>query len=199
MANDDDNYSWLDEAGKEPDGGRPAGTDNPAETGNPVGTGNADVPPPLPPNLQSAVPRAATASSIPQPPKKRRFKTSTLLKAGAGIVAVVFAIVVARGTTSAGNLQVGDCFETPSGERVSTVDDQDCSGPHEAEVYAEVTGTVAESENLCLDGFLENVSPEAFSSLPDDIDFYLLSDGDDHLCIIQSASGSLVGSLVAGN
>ena len=52
----------------------------------------------------------------------------------------VMALVLAAcgGGTSVTEIEVGDCFDDPEGELVSSLDLVDCSQPHDNEVFAEV-------------------------------------------------------------
>ncbi|MGX9789408.1 septum formation family protein [Mycobacterium sp. MMS18-G62] len=54
-----------------------------------------------------------------------------------GVIAVVFFLVIDKGTVTATDVKVGDCLkEIPSSTRVMTVDTVGCDQPHAGEVFA---------------------------------------------------------------
>ncbi|MEM7093886.1 MAG: hypothetical protein AAF567_12855 [Actinomycetota bacterium] len=147
---------------------------------------------PPPPPATSAAAGAAPVAPAPQKPWYRRGRYIAAAVVG---VIVLLAAIGSIGTTRAGNLSVGDCFEIPDGTSISSVTDQDCSGPHEAEVFAEVEGSRFQAEGLCFEAFLALTS---FDAVPVDAELALLSDENEHKCLIESPSGALVGSISAG-
>jgi hypothetical protein len=53
------------------------------------------------------------------------------------IAAVVFLVIIGRGTVTATDVKVGDCLkEIPGSTRVLTVDTIECDKPHAGEVFA---------------------------------------------------------------
>jgi len=119
-----------------------------------------------------------------------------------GIVVVIggFALINGLGKTSAGSLDVGDCFEDPGNGEFSSVTDQDCGEPHDIEVYAKFSGIGtncgSEFADLVATGVLENPA----ITIPDDTVVGEIGEeggGGESLCFLQSPSGGLVGSVVS--
>jgi len=53
------------------------------------------------------------------------------------IAAIVFVVIIGKGTVTATDVKVGDCLkEIPGNTRVLTVDTIDCDKPHAGEVFA---------------------------------------------------------------
>ncbi len=69
------------------------------------------------------------------------------------------------------------------------------AGPHEAEVYAEVTGLRSDAADRCGDAFDEVIAGSDFQ-LPPDTQLAILEGTIRHHCLIESESGSLVGSIL---
>jgi len=148
-----------------------------------------------PPNARLDLPSSQGPVGPPPAPAKK-FPTGIAIRIALGIAVVAVIFFVGRGTTSAGSLEPGDCFAIPD-ESFERVDNQDCAEPHEAEIYAEVTAaTFTVAESLCLDEMF--VFPEsALESLPNDTMLSVISEegSTEFLCLVESPSGSLVGSL----
>lgn len=111
----------------------------------------------------------------------------------------------------ADDLRIGDCFEIPAEGEFTNVNDQDCAGNHEAEIYARVPIAFSPLDNRVLDqcletltnylelgaAFRENVTPENPYELPDDADLSSIDDGDNaSFCVLTSRSNSLVGKVL---
>lgn len=100
------------------------------------------------------------------------------------------------GSTAADDLEIGACFELPNGDDAfSSVKDQDCEGPHEAQLYSIALAVLAESDcETRLMPLIENYD------LPDDWFVGSIIDEDEKepvaQCLIGSESGQLVGSLL---
>ena len=134
---------------------------------------------------------------MPPPRQGRRILGMRPLRAAmlAGfLVLIAVAGISSIGTTSVSSLGVGDCFESPGFGDITRVNDQDCDGPHEAQIYAVVEASSLFADEPCLTAFLE-LDPERVDRLPDDAEFGALSDDATTLCLVESPSGQLVGSL----
>lgn len=133
------------------------------------------------------------STPAPAPPKKS-LPWGMIIRVGIGILVVGGILFTQCGRTSAGSLDVGDCFEIPDGESFSSVKDQDCATAHEAEVYAEA---VVNSTEWCF-GRLIDLLGEDIASLPADFGVGTISDedGSDARCVVSSASAQLVGSVL---
>ena len=68
-----------------------------------------------------------------------------LIKAGIFGVLLVVGLILARGTTSASALEVGDCFIRGDGVDITTLETPDCTEPHDSQVVGlvEVQGPEA--------------------------------------------------------
>ena len=93
------------------------------------------------------------------------------------------------------SLCCGVCFELVTEVRVSRVTTQDCALAHDSEVYAEVRTFEDELVGeMCLEAFLDLGLD--FDSLPPDVELSHFEGTLTHRCIIESASGQLVGSIL---
>ena len=103
----------------------------PATTAGPVSPPPAPMPygAPPPPGYYGA------------PPKKTRWGLIIALVGGIfallAVAAIVFVVIVGKGTVTATDVKVGDCLkEIPGNTRVLTVDTVGCDKPHAGEVFA---------------------------------------------------------------
>lgn len=155
----------------------------------------ANAVPALPPNLGLHLPRPS-APVGPLPQSKRKIPLKPLLVGGGLAVFLLIGFIAGRGKTSANQLEIGDCFEIPSGQSFRDVTDQDCAGPHEAQAFARVSNG---SESFAADECVEKLIPLiAVTDAPDDLDIATI-EGDrsgSFLCVALSDSGSLTGSIV---
>lgn len=168
------------------------------------------------PSMQEAANASASSFTPPAPPGRtpppvrvggargrsstlswigRMFQWRILVLVVGGVIMLIIGLVTTRGTTTARGLDAGDCFEIPEENRVDRVTDQDCAGPHEAEVYAEVSGTRSDASEKCIEAFEEVMAGSAFE-IPFDAEFAILEGTIRHHCIIESPSASLVGSIL---
>lgn len=114
---------------------------------------------------------------------------------GLAIAGVLALFGVGGDTTSVGSLDPGDCFELVTETRVRRVTVQDCALPHNSEVYAEVRTFDDELVGeMCFEEFF-NLGLD-FESLPPDAEFSYFEGTLTHRCIVESASGQLVGSIL---
>lgn len=113
-------------------------------------------------------------------------------------------------------MEVGDCFADPGLEGFERVTDQDCAGPHDIQVFAEVFGSTrststtvpglsatSQCEERLIDIMADETSPFFDESviIPEDVTMGGIyeegeSFGSSVFCIIESPSGGLVGSIV---
>lgn len=173
----------------------------------PQGPNRADLPSAM--SLQSADGRSIGpgATPIPSPPAPKRQIPSIVWKLGLVALVGLGLFLFNRGSTSTDDLAVGDCFEIPSGE-FSSVDNQSCGDPHEAQIIARVTGVVLSSGTAletpglpsigdqCFEAFAE-LDPAKVEALPADVQLeaYGAALGPT-FCVVESRSGGLVGSLL---
>lgn len=176
---------------------------------DPIGQGNMTnaAPPDLPDNVglgmpgtgSGAEPASAPHRAAPQAPG-RKIPTTWLIRGGLLALVLVGGWFFGRGETSAGSLDVGDCFELPVGtDDFSSVKDQECAGPHEGEIVAQVEApTVDAAFDACFDAF-EALGVDG-STLPNDVDLTLFGEerSNDYSCVLQSASGGLLRSYANG-
>lgn len=135
--------------------------------------------------------------NIKPPSKPERAIPLRLILIGVGIVgALALLMFIGTGSTSAQNLDVGDCFEIPEGSEFSRVDDQECAEPHEAQIFARVSTIIGGStDELCIEELIPLMSSY---ELPDDFSIASI-EGDsssEWLCVLTSPSGALVGSII---
>ncbi len=88
----------------------------------------------------------------------------------------------------------GECFLDPPGPGVITVVPTPCGQQHGGEVFAIVTGSVADALEQC-DSIRQGLSEELRARLPGDAVFTLLLGDSTHRCVVLSADRALVGSL----
>ena len=152
---------------------------------------------------------------MPRPVQSAGSNVPWRLVIGIGVVAVlgIIGFISTRGTTSASNLGIGDCFIDPGFGDVDRVEDQDCELPHEVQIFAELkdvpasqattfaqgassAGFRCEEELFRVLGELTDLSVE----IPDDVRMgWLAEEGPSNvevLCTIESPSGGLVGSVL---
>lgn len=160
--------------------------------------------PDLPGSIGGRTPGVAgSGMPLPEPPT-RSLPWGAIIKYG-GIAAIALVVWLAsRGTTSARHIDVGDCFAMPDDGSFSSVDDQDCAEPHEAQAFAELEmsgNDIDAATQHCLELLIANSAAGDLPDLPDDFTIAIISDedGDNAKCIAGSDSGNLVGSLVPGS
>ncbi len=131
-----------------------------------------------------------------------------------GIMVLVLVASACGGGTSVLDVGVGDCFDDPDSEIVSTLNTVDCSEPHDNEIYAAVImpggafpgddGVAEFAFDACFDEFEPYVG-ESYLDSP--LDYLYLGPTEDSwaegdrevLCVLYAADLSkLTGSMRAG-
>lgn len=218
----------MTESNEDPTGDDPAEQSNEAPPPPPPPPTPSDAasiaPPEQPPPPPGEPPRVALGSDgafqyQPAASQESWFsRLPTRAKIGVPIVAVLLFIgwFTSRGQTDAEDLGPGDCFEVPSAGEFSEVTDQDCDGPHEAEVLAVVNlpagtpwpgagdfETFATIDEACFTAIDTLTLTEG--NIPADAELgYFFADrsgwdssGREVLCYVSSPSGELPGRVLA--
>jgi hypothetical protein len=115
------------------------------------------------PDEPSAEAPPAAAPPPAAPAKAGRGRTIVVI--GGIVVFLAVVLFIVRNNVSADDLKVGDCFNTPNGDSISTVEKQPCTDSHNAEVIfvGEYTGDTYPI-SLSLNSFLEDSCLPAFES-----------------------------------
>jgi hypothetical protein len=160
----------------------PYGPPPPGQPQGPYNQPPSWQPGPYPPPMPYAAPPPGYYGP---PPKKTPWGLIIGLVAGAigllAIAAVVFVMIVGKGTVTATDIKVGDCLaEIPDSARVLTVKTIECEESHAGEVYAVLTmpegdypgdAAIEEYQNRC-EPELATYSPGAMTD--DSIQMYVL-------------------------
>lgn len=136
------------------------------------------------------------------------------MKRVVGIIVVALAATACSGGTSVLDVAVGDCFDDPDSEIVSTLSVVDCAEPHDNEIFATVqiqggtfpgdAGVGDFAVDACLDEFEPYVG-ESYATSP--LDYFYLGPTEDSwnngdrevLCVLYAANlAKLTGSMRAG-
>jgi Septum formation len=119
------------------------------------------------------------------PPKKTRWGLIIGLVVGVlallAVGAIIFVVIIGKGTVTATDVKVGDCLkEIPGSTRVMTVDTVGCDQPHAGEVFAVLMmpegdfpgqSAIEEFQNKC-EPELASYAPEAITD--DSVQLYVL-------------------------
>ncbi|MDJ0954229.1 MAG: septum formation family protein [Acidimicrobiia bacterium] len=136
------------------------------------------------------------------------------MKRVVGIFVVAVAVAACSGGTSVLDVAVGDCFDDPDSEIVSTLDIVDCAEPHDNEIYAklQMSGAAFPGDDgvgefaidACLADF-ESYVGESYATSA--LDYFYLGPTEDSwnggdrevLCVLYAANlAKLTGSMRAG-
>ena len=145
-------------------------TDEP-ESGGAAPHQEVDAWAPAPDEPSAEAPRAeapsaeAPPAAAPPPAVAKPGRGRTIVIVGGIIVFLAVVLFIVRNNVSADDLKVGDCFNTPTGDSISTVEKQPCTDSHNAEVIfvGEYTGDTYPI-SLSLNSFLEDSCLPAFES-----------------------------------
>ena len=134
-------------------------TDEP-ESGGAAPNQEVDAWATAPDEPSTEAPPAAPPPAVAKPGRGR-----TIVIVGGIIVFLAVVLFIVRNNVSADDLKVGDCFNTPTGDSISTVEKQPCTDSHNAEVIfvGEYTGDTYPI-SLSLNSFLEDSCLPAFES-----------------------------------
>lgn len=173
----------------------------------------AEAPAPMQPEQPFNQPSSPIAGT--QMPKQPGFRLSPrLLGIPIFLGVALFGWIGNRGTTSAGDLQPGDCFVMPSSVEFHRLDTEACDASHDGQIVS--IATVASTLSLPADGdvywdsvfekCLESGDAVRVNDLPPDYELGFFSpnqeawdDGDrTSLCYVYSPTG-LSGSMMIGS
>lgn len=169
------------------------GVNPPGTSGTPGVPNAAPGAPSAPPASGNLAPAGGGAAPQTPAPVKKSIDFKAFIWPAILLIGGAFVLYSCITNTSADSLKVGDCFEIPD-EDFSSVKNQGCDGPHEAQIYAELD-TLSDDCSIAL---IELPGLD-FDTLPADWNISQISDSETATnvqCVLTSESAGLTASVV---